>query len=54
MYKDSYSNKFDFFVNGFMALLGIGFSVYAIFFVGGTAMTQPLPPIFVGFIILDK
>ena len=47
-----YRNTFDFFVNGFMAMVSISVSAYAILLVGGSAMTQPLPPIvLVGFAI---
>jgi hypothetical protein len=50
--RSLYRNRFDFFVNGFMSLVSISTSVYAISLVGGTTMTQPLPPIvLVGFII---
>ncbi len=52
MYKGMYRNQFDFFATGSMALFSMGFSVYAIFLVGEIAMTQPLPPLVLGFFIL--
>ncbi|HUV75313.1 MAG TPA: hypothetical protein VMW00_01530 [Dehalococcoidales bacterium] len=51
MYKGIYSNKFDFFAYGFMALVSMGLSVYAIYLLGGTSMTQPLPTIVLPFLI---
>jgi len=52
MYKGIYSNKFDFFAYGFMALVSMGLSIYAIYLVGGTSMTQSLPTIILPFLIL--
>ncbi|MBA7650823.1 hypothetical protein ES703_58634 [subsurface metagenome] len=52
MYKGIYSSKFDFFAYGFMALVSMGLSIYAIYLVGGTSMTQPLPAIVLPFLIL--
>ena len=58
MYKGTYSNRYDFYANGFLALVSMALSLYAIHLVGETAMTQPVPPqvlllfIFAGFFAL--
>ena len=49
----SYSNKFDFFVSGFISIFSLSLAVYAIYISGGVkAMNQPLPLlVWIGIII---
>jgi hypothetical protein len=50
---NSYSNKFDFFVSGFISIFSLSLAIYAIYVSGGVkAMNQPLPLlVWIGIII---
>jgi hypothetical protein len=49
MYRENFSDKFNWFTNMFVATISMALAIYAIYIAGGSkAMTQPLPPIVLG------
>ena len=53
MRKSAFNDKFSWFTNMFVAILGTSLAVYAIYIAGGIeAMIAPLPPIVIALLVL--
>jgi amino acid transporter len=52
MFKSNFNDKFNWFTTMAIGVLGITFTLYGVYLFGDNAMTQPLPPSIIGFLII--